>query len=340
MEIKEYIREFTTRDIIKTRNPQVVTIGGGTGMSTILRGIKQYTDRITAIVTVGDDGGSSGRLREETGMLPPGDIRNCIVALADDEGIMSSLFNYRFPSGELEGHSFGNLFLAAMNGISADFYDAVKRTSEVLHIKGRVLPVTLGQMRLKAVLENGKIVSGESEIPEAALREKSPIANVFLEDEHPLKPLDETIDAILNAQIIVLGPGSLYTSLIPNLLIEGIEDAIRLSPAKKYYVANLMTQPGETDGFTQKDHLDAIRRHLDSDELLFETMIENTGSLSPALKKKYAQFGQHRVEPIEDYPGLKILSGDLISIERLNIRHDADEVARILFSDYLKGSRR
>ncbi len=340
MEIKEYIREFTTRDIIKTRNPSVVTIGGGTGMSRILTGIKNYTNRITAIVTVGDDGGSSGRLREETGILPPGDIRNCIVALADDEAIMKRLFNYRFDTGELKGHSFGNLFLAAMNGISLDFFDAVKKTSEVLHIKGRVLPVTLDEMNLKAVLKNGTIVSGESQIPEAAIREESPIESIFLEDVQNLKPLEETIDAIINAQILIIGPGSLYTSLIPNLLIPGIMDAIQVSNAKKYYIANLMTQPGETDGFTQVDHIQAIEKQLGLDEPLFDVIIQNTGKLSGPLEKKYQKYGQEAIPPVDRFEGATILSGDLISIEKLNIRHDADMVARLLFTDYLKGTRK
>ena len=335
MEIKEYIREYTARDIIKARNPSVVTIGGGTGMGEILRGLKKYTSRLTAIVTVGDDGGSSGRLREDTGMLPPGDIRNCILALADDESVMSSLFNYRFDSGELEGHNFGNLFLAAMNGISSDFYDAVKRTSDVLQIKGRVLPVTLGQMRLRAALENGHIISGESEIPKAAIREKSPVSRVFLEDDG-LEPLDETVEAIMNAQINVIGPGSLYTSLIPNLLVPGIQEAIRLSSAKKYYVGNLMTQPGETDGFSQADHLAAIARHTERDEMLFDTMIQNTGSLSQKLLDKYRTFGQEQVAPIDSWPGLTILSDDLISMQKMQIRHDADEAAKLLFEDYMK----
>lgn len=338
MEIKEYIREYTARDIIKSRNPAVVTIGGGTGMGAILRGLKKYTERLTAVVTVGDDGGSSGRLRDDIGMLPPGDIRNCILALADDESVMSSLFDYRFDTGELEGHSFGNLFLAAMNGISSDFYDAVRRTSDVLQIKGRVLPVTLGQMRLKAALQNGHIINGESEIPQAAIREHSPINRIMLAGEK-IKPLDETVEALMNAQIIVIGPGSLYTSLIPNLLVPGIQEAIRLSGAKKYYIGNLMTQPGETDGYSQADHLDAIARHTERDAMLFDTVIQNNGRLPDNLREKYRSFGQEQVKPVEAWRDLNILSGDLIAIEKMRIRHDADEAARMLFEDYMKVKR-
>ena len=180
MEMKEYIREFTLKDIVKVRNLKVVAIGGGTGLSAILRGLKKYTNRLTAIVTVGDDGGGSGELREDLGILPPGDIRNCILALADDEHVMQELFNYRFPEGRMQNQSFGNIFLAAMSGISHDFFDAIRRTSDVLQIKGQVLPVTLQEMNLMASLKNGTIVEGESAIPKEALKQKSPVRQIFL----------------------------------------------------------------------------------------------------------------------------------------------------------------
>ncbi len=248
MEIKEYIREFTLKDLVHVRNPKVVAFGGGTGLSVILRGLKKYTNRLTAVVTVGDDGGSSGILREDYGILPPGDIRSCILALADDENVMQSLFNYRFTQGGLEGHNFGNLFLAAMDAISSDFFDAVRRTSDVLQITGKVLPVTLDTMVLMGKLTDGQVVEGESHIPKAAKESGASIERMFL--KNPAVALPETLDAIKEADIIIVGPGSLYTSVIPHLLVDGIEEAIEESRAKKFYVGNIMTQPGETTGYT------------------------------------------------------------------------------------------
>ena len=203
MEIKEYIREFTLKDVVRVRNPRVVAFGGGTGLSVILRGLKKYTNRLTAVVTVGDDGGSSGMLREDLGILPPGDIRNCILALADDENVMQALFNYRFEKGGLKGHSFGNLFLAAMAGITSDFYDAVKRTSDVLQITGRVFPVTLQNMILIGELQNGHIIEGESNIPKAAREQHSPVARITLKDVDQVEALPETLDAIKEADEVI-----------------------------------------------------------------------------------------------------------------------------------------
>ena len=226
--------------------PRIVAIGGGTGLSTMLKGIKKITNNITAVVTVGDDGGSSGRLREEMGILPPGDIRNCIAALADDEDLVTKLFQYRFKTGEgLEGHSFGNLFLTAMCSITGDMVRAVRESSKVLSIRGRVLPSTLDDMRLVAELEDGTIVKGESNIPETGKK----IVRLFTEpaDCHPLP---EIIHAINDADLIIMGPGSLFTSVIPNLLIKEISKAVSMSKAKKIYVCNIMTQPGETTDFT------------------------------------------------------------------------------------------
>ncbi|WP_303867211.1 gluconeogenesis factor YvcK family protein [Acetobacterium wieringae] len=336
MDMKEYIREFTLKDIVKVRNPKVVAVGGGTGLSVILRGLKKYTDNLTAIVTVGDDGGGSGKLREELGILPPGDIRSCILALADDENVMQELFNYRFPGGPMAGQSFGNLFLAAMNGISHDFYDAVRRTSDVLQIKGAVLPVTLSQMVLMATLKNGQVIEGESAIPGAALEQKSPITQIFLKQEDT-RPLPETIEAIRNADMIVIGPGSLYTSVIPNLLIRDVARAIFDSRAKRFYICNIMTQPGETDGYTQEDHIRAIEAHLDQAEgRLFDYVVANTGSLPKSIEEKYQKCAANVVEIISPLEQYEYILDDYVIMENGFVRHDADLLARRIFETYIK----
>jgi uncharacterized cofD-like protein len=236
------------------RGLRIAVIGGGTGLSTVLRGLKKYTPNLTAIVTVTDDGGSSGRLRTELGVLPPGDIRNCLVALADSESMMTDLFQYRFHEGDgLSGHSFGNLFIAAMCGIAGDFDRAIKESSRVLAIKGRVLPATLANVSLEAELEDGSIVRGESSISRSTARIKT-VRLVPAE----CKGLPEAIDAIKSADAIILGPGSLYTSVMPNLLVPGIAEAIERSRAMKIYVCNIMTQPGETDGMSASEHVRAL----------------------------------------------------------------------------------
>jgi uncharacterized cofD-like protein len=236
------------------RGYKIVTIGGGTGLATLLRGLKKHTSNLTAIVTVSDDGGSSGRLQKELGVLPPGDIRNCLVALADDEALVTDLFRYRFTEGDgLTGHSFGNLFLAALTGITGNFDDAIKVSSRVLNIKGRVLPATLAVAQLCARLKNGTLVEGESNISKSS----SPIDHVFL-DPPQAEPLDEVIAAIRDADAIVLGPGSLYTSILPNLLVQGIAHEIEAANAVKIYVCNVMTQPGETVDYTASKHVEAL----------------------------------------------------------------------------------
>ena len=233
-------------DMRLRRGYKIVAIGGGTGLSTLLRGLKRSTTNLTAIVTVSDDGGSSGRLQKELGILPPGDIRNCLVALADDEALVTDLFRYRFNEGEgLVGHSFGNLFLAAMTGVSGDFDTAVKASSRVLNIKGRVLPATLATIRLQARLADGTFVEGETNISASKL----PIVELTLDPPNPA-PLAEVIAAIREADAIVLGPGSLYTSILPNLLVADIAREVENASCAKIYVCNVMTQPGETDGFT------------------------------------------------------------------------------------------
>lgn len=269
--------------------PRIVAIGGGTGLSTLLRGLKKYTSNITAIVTVGDDGGSSGRLREEHSIIPPGDIRNCIAALADEEQLITELFQYRFKTGHgLEGHSFGNLFLTAMCHITGDMFSAIKESSKVLNIAGRVLPSTLDNIKLAARMEDGTEVIGESLIPEA----QGKIAHLRCIPENA-KTIPEVIEAIQSAELIILGPGSLYTSVLPNLLITEIAQAVSLSRAPKLYVANIMTQPGETDGYTVGDHLQAILDHCPYPNVVNGVIVNNW--LPDALLEKYKSHGYQPV---------------------------------------------
>ena len=253
---RESIRLYQPRK----RQPRIAAIGGGHGLSSMLRGLKRYTKYITAIVTVADDGGGSGMLREDLGMLPPGDIRNCIMALANTEPTMQQLLNYRFTEGSLTGQSFGNLFLAAMNGISGSFDEAVQRMGDVLAITGRVLPVTNQNVYLEAKFDNGSRTLGESKIFYAKKINDCRIRQVRLVPEHP-QALQDSIDAILQADIIVIGPGSLYTSIIPNFLVDGICEAIRASGAVREYILNIMMQDGETDGYTGEDHVRALLEH-------------------------------------------------------------------------------
>ena len=260
----------------KSRGPRLAVIGGGHGLSNMLRGLKRYTENISAIVTVADDGGGSGMLRQDLGMPPPGDIRNCLEALANTEPLMSELMHYRFTEGSLAGQSFGNLFLAALNGISPSFDAAVSRMSQVLAITGRVLPVTTADVQLEAEFENGASVVGESKIFYCKKKEDCRITKVRLLPEHP-KALPEAVEAIRDADMIILGPGSLYTSIIPNLLVDGIVEAIQASRALKVYVANVMTQEGETEGYTASDHIAAIFQH--SVPGLFDLCLTNSSPI-------------------------------------------------------------
>ncbi|MBX2860802.1 MAG: YvcK family protein [Vampirovibrio sp.] len=265
------------------RGPRIVAVGGGTGLSTLLRGIKHYTSNITAVVTVGDDGGSSGRLREEQGVIPPGDIRNCISALADEEQLITELFQYRFKTGHgLEGHSFGNLFLTAMCQITGDMFSAIKESSKVLKIRGRVLPSTLDNVTLSAEMEDGRVVTGESQIPKA----EGKILRLKCDPVCP-KALPEVLEAIENAELVVLGPGSLYTSVVPNLLMTEISEAVLASPAPKVYVSNIMTQPGETDAFSVADHIQVIYDHAGHANIVDAVFVNN--SLPEPLVEKYRQ---------------------------------------------------
>src|SRR5258706_9721846 len=262
---------------------RIVSIGGGTGLSALLSGLKKYTQPfgsavdVTAIVTVTDDGGSSGRLRREFEVLPPGDIRNCMVALSEDEALLSRLFQYRFQNGHgLKGHSFGNLFLTALTHVTGDFHAAVKGSSEVLRIAGNIYPATAKNIVLEATLENGRRVTGETRISKS----RSPISRIRLRPGKCL-PLPATLKAIANADLITLGPGSLFTSIIPNLLVEGVSKAIRQSHAIKAYFVNLMWQPGETMSFRASDHIRAIYNH--SSAALLDYPVVTTGSVRPAL---------------------------------------------------------
>jgi uncharacterized cofD-like protein len=316
------------------RGPKIVAVGGGTGLSMLLKGIKHITNNITAVVTVGDDGGSSGRLREEMGVLPPGDIRNCIAALADDEDLVTKLFQYRFKSGEgLEGHSFGNLFLTALCSITGDMVRAVKESSNVLSIRGRVLPSTLDDMKLVAEMEDGRIIHGESNIPEAHGR----IKRLFTEPQD-CKALDDVIDAIKDADLIILGPGSLYTSVIPNLLIKEIAQEIAKSHAKKIYVCNIMTQPGETDGYCVSDHVNALMKHAESRNIIDTVLVNDF--LPTNLAQKYQMSGSYPVKLDNENlkkVGVKLFSRKLIEDSKEGlVRHSSNRVARAIYYWYRK----
>ena len=315
----------------KKRQPRIAAIGGGHGLSSMLRGLKRYTKYITAIVTVADDGGGSGMLREDLGMLPPGDIRNCIMALANTEPTMERLLNYRFTEGSLTGQSFGNLFLAAMNGISGSFDEAVQRMGEVLAITGRVLPVTNQNVYLEAEFDNGSRTLGESKIFYAKKINDCRIRQVRLVPEHP-KALQDSIDAILNADIIVIGPGSLYTSIIPNFLVDGISEAIRASGAVRAYVLNIMTQDGETDGYTGEDHVRAILEHAGGG--VIDVCIANSAKVPEKWLAPYRQEGVDQIAL--DRAEIEALGVALrefpLCLPGRYIRHDPDALSRAILS--------
>ena len=325
------------------RGPKIVAIGGGTGLSTLLKGIKKITNNITAVVTVGDDGGSSGKLREELGVLPPGDIRSCIAALADDEDLVAKLFQYRFKDcAGLSGHSFGNLFLTAMCSITGNMVRAIKESSNVLSIRGRVLPSTLDDMRLVAEMQDGSIIKGESNIPESGKK----IKRLYTEPDN-CKPLEDAVWAIHDADLIILGPGSLYTSVIPNLLINDIAKAVNDSKAKKIYVCNIMTQPGETDGFSVSDHIKTLINHAKYDKII-DAVLVNT-DLPKDLIAPYKDAGSEPV--IVDYKeisrmGIQIVQKNLIEDKRFEdghssfVRHSPSRLARIIYYWYRKKEKK
>ena len=321
---------------ILVKGPKIVVIGGGTGLSTMLRGLKVYTNNITAVVTVADDGGGSGVLRNDLGMLPPGDIRNCILALADTEPLMEELLQYRFKDGRLKDQSFGNLFLAAMDGISNNFEEAVQKMSSVLAVTGRVIPVTLDNIVLKAKLKNGKIVCGESNIPKAVLRHNSAIDEVSIEPMDA-KAIKEALTSINEADAVILGPGSLYTSIIPNLLVKEIRDAVEKTKALRIYVSNIMTQPGESDNYSVKDHIDAINKHAKCK--VVDYVVVNVGKISSELEEKYLKDNSSIVSINEEEVtklGIKVIKSDFIKVKKGYVRHDADKLAAILLETIMK----
>ncbi len=316
---------------------EFVAIGGGNGLSTVLSGLKRFVaakdtepvwiESLSAIVAVTDDGGSSGRLRDELQMLPPGDVRNCMVALSEDSHLISQLFRHRFRGdGQLGGHSFGNLFLAALTEMTGDFADAVKLSSEILASKGHIYPATVSDVRLAAELEGGGVVRGETKISQCG----SAIKRLFLEPEG-CKPMPEALAAIENADVISVGPGSLFTSLIPPVLVEGVADAIAMSKAVKIFICNLMTQPGETDGFSARHHLEVFRQY--APQIVFDYVIVNDRPVSKEQEEKYAsegaqQIGVHGSVTPETIEGAEIVYGNLLDDGEM-VRHHPEKLAQV-----------
>jgi uncharacterized cofD-like protein len=314
--VAEVIYAYRTR----RRGPRVVAIGGGTGMSTLLRGLKEYTSNLAAIVTVADDGGSSGRLREEYRILPPGDFRQCLVALADAEPLVKQLFNHRFENGSLNGHSFGNLFIMAMAEVTGNFELAVRESGRVLAVRGDIIPSTLHDVTLVASV-NGTMVEGESKIP----AQNGLISRVFLRPDNPeLNP--EAALALMNAEIIVVGPGSLYTSILPNLLVPGMVDAIRESPALKVFVCNVAEQPGETPDYKVSDYLNAIREHTGGDLFDFAVVNSNLEHM-PTGGQSQVHFDVEEVQ--RDHQQTRLMAADVVNV-RIPSHHDPDKLARLL----------
>ncbi|MDR2860288.1 MAG: YvcK family protein [Elusimicrobiota bacterium] len=300
---------------------KITALGGGTGLSTLLRGLKKYSDNITALVNVADDGGSSGKLRSELGVLPPGDIRNCLVALSEEESLMSKLFQYRFTAkGSLSGHSFGNIFLTAMSGISGGFDNAVANCAEVLAIRGKVLPITLSSVILEAELKSGKQITGESNISNVYER----INEIILFPPNP-PAAPKVLQAIRQADILLFGPGSLYTSVIVNFLVDGVVEAIKASKSYKIYIANIMTQPGETSGYKLSDHIAAIEKH--SYKGILDFVLVNKAGIPEKIARRYKKQGANQV--VIDKTSVKVVKENLFSDE-LYARHDSAKLAKAI----------
>jgi uncharacterized cofD-like protein len=302
---------------LKSRGPRIVAIGGGTGLSSLLRGLKAYTSNLSVIVTVADDGGSSGRLRDEYRILPPGDFRQCLIALADAEPLMKQLFDHRFKEGSLDGHSFGNLFIMAMADVTGNFERALRESGKVLAVKGTIIPSTLQDVTLVASI-NGHTVEGESKIP----KQNAPISQVFLKpDGALLNP--EALQAIMNAELVVIGPGSLYTSILPNLLVEGMVEAIKASPALKVYICNLASQEGETEGYDVNDYLRVLHEHVGSNIFDF-VMVNSNNSYTPTGGQSQVIF---RPEDSTRHPEVRFIGADVVNV-RIPSHHDPDKLAR------------
>jgi uncharacterized cofD-like protein len=328
----------------RTGPVRVVALGGGTGLSSVLRGLKAYvadTDSrgpsrpiadLTAVVTVTDDGGSSGRLRREYRVLPPGDIRNCMVALSQDEHLLGKLFQYRFPAGRgLAGHSFGNLFLTALTNITGDFAGAVQVSAQVLAIRGRIFPSTAENVTLEAELEDGRVVAGETNIS----RSRKRIGRIRLVPRR-VRPLPEVLRAIRSADLILIGPGSLYTSIIPNLLVDQMTEAIAQSHATRVYISNLMTQPGETQHYSVADHVRAVYDHTRRG--LFDFAVINRKPVSPRLLRRYGIEGAAPVDPSFkelEHMGLRYVTGDLLQQDGV-VRHDRKALTRLLLDKFVQ----
>jgi uncharacterized cofD-like protein len=304
---------------LRSRGPRVVAIGGGTGLSSLLRGLKNYTSNLSAIVTVADDGGSSGRLRDEYRILPPGDFRQCLIALADAEPLMKQLFDHRFKEGSLDGHAFGNLFIMAMADVTGNFEQALRESGKVLAVKGTIVPSTLQDVTLVASI-NGSTVEGESIIP----KQNAPISHVFLKpDGVQVNP--EAAQAILNAELVIVGPGSLYTSILPNLLVEGMVEAIKASAALKLYICNLAAQPGETDGYGVQDYLRVIQEHVSAN--LFDFVLVNSNTAhAPTGGQAAVVF---RPADITRNPDVRFIASDVVNVQKPS-HHDSEKLARTI----------
>ncbi|MFZ7943905.1 gluconeogenesis factor YvcK family protein [Neobacillus sp. 19] len=310
--------------------PRIVVIGGGTGLPVLLRGLKQYPVDITAIVTVADDGGSSGRLREDLHIPPPGDIRNVLASLSDVEPLVEEMFQHRFKtSNELSGHSLGNLILAAMTSITGNFVHAIQEMSKILNVRGKVLPAANQSVVLHAEMEDGTTVSGESKIPYSGKK----IKRVYLTSKSTIRPLPESIHAIRQADLIIIGPGSLYTSILPNLLVPGLGDEVCRSHAKKVYICNLMTQAGETHGYAASDHVKAIYDHMSC--AFMNTILVNNEEIPQHIQLRY---NEELADPVlYDLPqlfqlGLEVVHADIAYQENGALRHDPKKVANILYN--------
>ncbi len=312
---------------------KIVAIGGGTGLSVLLRGLKKITTDITAVVSVADDGGGSGVLREDLGMLPPGDIRNCILALANTEPIMEALIQYRFKEGRLQGQSFGNLLIAALTGVSGSFENAIVHISDIVAITGKVLPVTTQQMSLVAELADGTVAEGESTIPKIVLQNNTKIHKIYTK-EKDISAMSDVIDAIMDADIVIIGAGSLYTSIIPNFLVKGMSDALKMTKAVKIHIANLMTQPGETGGYSFLNHIDEIFEYVGED--CVDCVIANNEPISGQMLKKYQLDDAQPIYVSEEDKvylldrGIQVYLDNFVDTTIGKVRHDCDKISQLI----------